>query len=475
MIRKAACLQIAPVRRMLRLPHQVVLVPKARLVLKARRLVPAGTNGTNGTDGASVSLGINTDTVGNPGFTDVTFTILDRATGNQIPGTATTTASIPDGAQGGVGPAGMAGAQGAQGSYQVQLFQRAATQPVAPTGTWTPGAGRGTYNGTDGWQLTVPTGTDQLWEVEGFFDPASETEIAVADWSVVFQGGAIGPAGPTGPAGVGIDTTNTSYNDMTGVLTVAFTNGMDVMTSDLRGAAGAAGPEGNSVTNIQYDNTTGFLTFTIADADGNVVRTITTPDIRGPHTTGVNFGPGVFDATTGETSFDDGVVTLSDGSTVDIDDFNIPGRTIAEIVTDINASGNQILTDAEYTTFMGLNINDIAPQGEQSDGSQDYIVTRADGSTFTFTTGGGTSPGPSEIFTFGFLQPDGTVNRNFQREADPGGSVQTLTLRLSASGTGFTYTGFQNVRSSGAVGTAPVPSQLLLVRRILVKTSTISL
>ena len=83
------------------------------------------------------------------------------------------------------------------------MFQRAESQPDAPDSTWEPAteSTRGTYNGTDGWEVTVPDGTDQLWESEGFFDPSAQTGIAADDWSAVFQAGAEGPAGPQGPAG----------------------------------------------------------------------------------------------------------------------------------------------------------------------------------------------------------------------------------------------------------------------------------
>ena len=96
-----------------------------------------------------------------------------------------------------------AGEQGPQGNYYVRLFQRAATQPDGPDSTWEPATDttRGTYNGTDGWEVTVPDGTDQLWESEASFDPSAQTEIAADDWSSVFQAGAEGPAGVQGPAG----------------------------------------------------------------------------------------------------------------------------------------------------------------------------------------------------------------------------------------------------------------------------------
>ena len=112
----------------------------------------------------------------------------------------------PQGPMGDMGADGTTGPAGAQGNYYVKLYQRLATEPDGPDSEWVPGteSTRGTYNGSDGWQITVPSGTLQLWEVEGFFDPTTETQIDEGDWSAVFQAGAEGPAGPagaTGPAG----------------------------------------------------------------------------------------------------------------------------------------------------------------------------------------------------------------------------------------------------------------------------------
>lgn len=101
------------------------------------------------------------------------------------------------------------GATGAQGNYYVKLWQWDTEQPSGPTGTWTPPAAgsnnsSGTYSGTDGWTVTIgtrPTDSDQLWEVEAVFDPATDTSLTAAEFSGVFQGGSQGPRGLTGPTG----------------------------------------------------------------------------------------------------------------------------------------------------------------------------------------------------------------------------------------------------------------------------------
>ena len=136
-------------------------------------------------------------------MSDISVTIENDNIGVTIEPDEFTVSLSRVGPQGPKGDAGADGSAGSQGNYYVKLFQRAESQPDAPDSTWEPATDstRGTYNGTDGWEVTVPDGTDQLWESEGFFDPSAQTEIAADDWSAVFQAGAEGPAGPQGPAG----------------------------------------------------------------------------------------------------------------------------------------------------------------------------------------------------------------------------------------------------------------------------------
>ena len=96
------------------------------------------------------------------------------------------------------GTAGMDGVQGAQGRYNVRLYQRGATAPTVPAGlTWVPA---GTLTNAGGWSTTIPAGTERLWEIEGNFDPATDTDITT--WSVAFEAGAEGPPGQTGATGM---------------------------------------------------------------------------------------------------------------------------------------------------------------------------------------------------------------------------------------------------------------------------------
>ena len=110
----------------------------------------------------------------------------------------------PAGPQGPPGPPGtpgqsIVGPQGLQGRYRVNLYQRGTSAPAVPVNlTWT--AATNTLTNAGGWTLTVPTGSDQLWEIEGDFDPADMIPT-ITSWSVPFQAGSQGPPGPDGPRG----------------------------------------------------------------------------------------------------------------------------------------------------------------------------------------------------------------------------------------------------------------------------------
>ena len=114
-------------------------------------------------------------------------------------GTGGTGPAGPQGPRGNPGADGQDGAQGPQGSYMVQIYLRSANTPDTPVVTWSPG--NALTNNSVGWSLTIPAGTDSLWESEATFDPANDTNITSGDWSVPFQAGSQGPAGVQGPAG----------------------------------------------------------------------------------------------------------------------------------------------------------------------------------------------------------------------------------------------------------------------------------
>lgn len=169
--------------------------------------------------------------------------------------------------------------QGVQGNYYVKLYQRAATQPAVPTGSWVPGGNRGTYSDTDGWELTVPSGTDQLWEVEAIFDPFSATQIPASEWSSVFQGGAEGPTGPIGPQGPAIDfrstvatTTVGPDTDASAAVTMHGDTDYSLSLSIPQGIQGEVGPAraislGTTVTGAAGSNAS------VADTDVNDTET----------------------------------------------------------------------------------------------------------------------------------------------------------------------------------------------------------
>ena len=97
------------------------------------------------------------------------------------------------------GADGAPGPQGVQGIYNIEIYQRAATEPDTPTGgTLRNGA---ITTPPTGWSLDVvgTTGTEQLWESVFLYDPANPTAAVI--WSAPFQAGSQGPTGPPGPPG----------------------------------------------------------------------------------------------------------------------------------------------------------------------------------------------------------------------------------------------------------------------------------
>ena len=400
---------------------------------------PAGTPGTNGTDGmdgASVSLGVVSARTTTPSAgVDVSLSILDRTTGTNIGGTETF--FLADGATGPVSTT--PGPQGDQGSYYVRLFQREAVgstaAPAAPTGTWIPSGREGIYDNSDDWRIAVPTDPvgGPLWESQAVFNPAAaDQELTRDNWSAPFQAGSQGPAGPQGTS---ITNVRLQGDDL-----IVRLGNTDVNVGNIRGAAGTDGNQGDSVAEVNYNANTGIITFVIEDHTGAEVSTFTTGDVRGAHVTTFSFGTSTFDETTGVTTFTGGEIGLSNGDTVATGDLVIPGRSVSDIISDIDGAGRQILTDAEYTRFGQLGVGTIQTGTQQSDGSITYTATNPDGTTLaTWTTGGGISPPAPEGFTVN-VSPQSPQRVGF------GG---TITLTLGVTGAGYTYTGFQNLHVNG--------------------------
>ena len=186
-----------------------------------------GTNGTNGTNGRGITSITGPTSVGSVDtytitFTDGTTTLYTVTNGvNGVNGVGITNISTPvsvglidtytitftDGTtstftvtNGAVGGTGGRGAQGVQGRYVVNVFRRAATQPNIANLIWTATSNALTGSDASQWQLTVPSGTENLWEATGVFDPASGA-TTITSWSTTFQAGAHGPAGTNGVDG----------------------------------------------------------------------------------------------------------------------------------------------------------------------------------------------------------------------------------------------------------------------------------
>ena len=118
---------------------------------------------------------------------------------------------------------------GPQGNYYVKLYRRSSTNITGNSGptdvTWEPGTGAGQLSGTnsDNWSLTVPAGTDTVYEVEAFFNPSASTNISSGEWSSVFFAGSEGPKGEQGLTGRGITNVEVGDADPNGTRTVTIT------------------------------------------------------------------------------------------------------------------------------------------------------------------------------------------------------------------------------------------------------------
>ena len=158
-------------------------------------------------------------------------------------------------------------------------YQRADSEPDRPDSEWVPGTGnsRGTYSGSDGWGTVVPSGTEQLWEVEAFFNPAEETQVPTADWSSTFQGGAEGPSGQPGVAAFNASLTTDSpptfYEQSDGSwptgetsdYTVSFTDGTTTVEGVYRVTVNSEGVLTGTITTAQADITVTTTPETVTD------------------------------------------------------------------------------------------------------------------------------------------------------------------------------------------------------------------
>ena len=147
-------------------------------------------------------------------------------------GPAGAPSTVP-GPQGPPGAEGRDGNDGAQGIYQLSVYGRFTTAPAIPTGLAFDGT---TLTGSTVWFVDPPTGTEQLYISDAFFNPNGNTLSAFSTPAQVGAAttgpaGATGPRGPRGPQG-------------------------QVGPAGPGGSAGAAGPRGSRTftTNIQFGN-----------------------------------------------------------------------------------------------------------------------------------------------------------------------------------------------------------------------------
>ena len=318
--------------------------PTGTIPLRGTILVPSGERGAMGLQGISI-LGA-TATPSNPGPGENTQLTLELTDGRTL-GPFT----IAGGAPGTNGTNGTDGAQGPQGRYTVQIFRRATTAPATPTVTWTE-ATEALTNNPDGWSLTIPSGTEQLFESEGTFNPATGA-TTITTWSAVFQAGSQGPTGPAGQDGMdgadGADGTNG-------------TNGTDGVS--FTGITTEVIPGGG--TRVQPLASTGPVPTSFIIPQG-------LPGLNGANgedgTDGVDGRDGV-DGTDG-TDGRDGRTVLS--GTVDPTDGVPPTGTGVEGDFYINEASNEIFGPKDANNIWGSGRSLVGPPGADGEG----IVSRA--------------------------------------------------------------------------------------------------
>ena len=252
--------------------------PEGATVDTSTFVVQNGANGMQGTPGASVT-GVN--------FTGGTIlgeetTINFTGTDGFVPTPITVQAGIqgergPKGTDGSAGEAGQKGDPGVQGAFYVKAFTRSATTPDSPTDlTYT--VATETFSGADAaiWGADVPVGTEQSWEVQRLYNPASGGPT-ITSWGVPYHAGGNGAQGETGLHGTDVNAAyNTAGETLTVTQTVYNPDGTTTVTTPVNnlkivGEDGDRGPQGDSVTDVQAadgDSTTPS-TFFFRDENGD--------------------------------------------------------------------------------------------------------------------------------------------------------------------------------------------------------------
>ena len=241
-------------------------------------------NVQNGADGMAGTPGASVTGVGFTGGTTLGEETTINFTGSAgfIPTPITVQAGI-QGERGDKGNPGMDGDQGeqgdpgVQGAFYVKAFTRSATTPVTPTDlTYT--VATETFSGADAaiWGADVPVGTEQSWEVQRLYNPASGGPT-ITSWGVPYHAGGDGAQGETGLHGTDLDATyNATAETLTVTETVYNPDGTTTTSTvvdnvKIVGEDGGEGPAGDSVTEVQAtdgDSTTAS-TFFFRDENGD--------------------------------------------------------------------------------------------------------------------------------------------------------------------------------------------------------------
>ena len=170
----------------------------------------------------------------------------------------------------GVGSGG-SGNTGPQGAYYVELFKRSSTDIEGQVGpsdvVWTEATEAITGANADGWSVNIPSGTDQLYIVNAFYNPATSTNIS--DWSTIFISGHQGADGDTG---VGISNVLIGNRKSNGFydMTINYTDGTTQTITDAF-EGGIKGDTGISITNVTVGvvKPNNFRDLTITYSEGN--------------------------------------------------------------------------------------------------------------------------------------------------------------------------------------------------------------
>lgn len=325
------------------------------------------------------------------------------------------------GTPGDPGQTGNTGPQGPQGRFRVSLYQRAnSSPPVLSSLTYNPTTNVLTNN-VD-WQLTVPDGTIQLWEIEGTFNPA-DSDTVINTWSVPFQAGSQGPPGPQGqqgPQGMQGPQGNPGERGQQG-------------NPGERGQQGERGPMGNQGQRGQQ---------------GETGRGITTVSRSQSSAGELDFEFTFTDGTSQDVSFPTGAINV-DGRTdwinegdpesdlrTDVDRIEIDNDTDLQIVANPNGEdGQYIIQRIPVETPFSFTISNVPNYNIFSTGlaSTIPITTNIVGTlrnVDSVQVDGTAISNPSNIRSFTITRPLNVATHNIRIQLDGTGSLGTEVNNL---------------------------------------------